>query len=430
MAPLLVSGALSAYPLATENTATQRCCMQASPTSTQIVEFDAARLEGLDALRGFALLGLFLVHVVHFYDLYWFHSTTNPEQLRWKLLVEEIFHGKAFALMALCFGVSFFIIMDRSARRGIDFTRRFVWRLTLLGMLGFLHSLLYRYDFLEVLALMGLFLVPFHRVRSQVLVGLALLTLLRPLALMEMAGASAGIDWLQWPFQAVTNAQDLRFSSQHLVTLVRANLGYQLHGKLATLLHSGQLGQTFGLSLLGLYLGRIGFFSQPGKYARARLLGLAISLIALPGLYYADHALMALVPDSVSWANLRETLSSVLLSWLNLAKMAALMLTFTILYYTAFGRALNLLAPVGRMTLTLYVAQSLVFVPVFYAFGSGEYATMPESTAVSLGLAACVLQVLVANLWFRNMLYGPLEWLWRSGTYMTMGIPILRWSPR
>src|SRR5690606_36298361 len=125
-----------------------------------------SRREGLDALRGFALFGLFIVHMPELFELYWLNPVSDPLQKAVHDTVWLLLAGKAFALMALCFGVSFFIIMDRSAQRGVDFTGRFVWRLALLALMGLLHGLWYRGDILEVLALMGLLLVPFYRVRS------------------------------------------------------------------------------------------------------------------------------------------------------------------------------------------------------------------------------------------------------------------------
>ena len=74
------------------------------------------RMEGLDALRGFALFGIFIVHMPELFELYWAHPATDPLQRAVHDAVWLVFAGKAFALLALCFGVSFFIIMDRAAR--------------------------------------------------------------------------------------------------------------------------------------------------------------------------------------------------------------------------------------------------------------------------------------------------------------------------
>ena len=105
------------------------------------------------------------------------------------------------------------------------------------------------------------------------------------------------------------------------------------------------------------------------------------------------------------------------------------MMGFLALYYSFAHGLLNLLAPAGRMTLTLYVLQSVIFVPVFYSFGLGLHASMLQSTAVLIAIPVFALQVLLAHLWFRAFLYGPLEWLWRAGTYLTVKVPFVRKAP-
>jgi len=99
---------------------------------------------------------------------------------------------------------------------------------------------------------------------------------------------------------------------------------------------------------------------------------------------------------------------------------------FVELYQTAAQPVLKLLAPVGRMTLTLYVCQSLVFVPLFYGFGLGMHAWITQGEALAMGIVAFALQILFARLWFRYFLYGPLEWLWRALTNTTLAIPFVR----
>jgi uncharacterized membrane protein YeiB len=67
--------------------------------------------------------------------------------------VFALFAGKTFSLLALCFGFSFWVMMERAARRGSDFSLRFAWRLALLAGIGWLHGLVYRGDIIVVLAL-------------------------------------------------------------------------------------------------------------------------------------------------------------------------------------------------------------------------------------------------------------------------------------
>jgi uncharacterized protein len=99
-------------------------------------------------------------------------------------------------------------------------------------------------------------------------------------------------------------------------------------------------------------------------------------------------------------------------------------MALVVLYrFDAIARALNLLAPCGRMTLTIYVSQSLLFIPFFYGFGAGAYAWIGQPATLALALVLWPLQAWIAHRWFRGHQYGPLEWLWRAATFMRTDIP-------
>lgn len=385
------------------------------------------RMEGLDALRGFALFGIFIVHMPELFELYWAHPATDPLQLAVHDAVWLVFAGKAFALLALCFGVSFFIIMDRAARRGVDFTGRFVWRLALLAAMGLLHGLWYRGDVLEVLAVMGLFLLPFYRVRSnRVLLAVAVFFLLQPLMLVRIALALGGAGWANEPLGYWSATIPQVYLDGGFLDTLRMNV-VDGHGfKWLFMYESGRLSQIVGLSLVGMVLGRIGFFSRPEAFARARVAALLVALGCALALYFGREPLAQWVPASETMVMPRALAGAVLGSLFDLAVMAVLMLAFTTAYYSGAGRALGVLAPAGRMTLTLYVLQSLLFVPVFYGYGLGLHASMTQVQALALGLVAFAAQVVFAHLWFRRFYYGPLEWLWRAGTYLTLDVPFVK----
>ena len=387
----------------------------------------AARMQNLDALRGFALFGLFIVHMPELFELYWLVPATDPFQLKVHDTVWLLLAGKAFALMALCFGVSFFILMDSAARRGGDFSLRFAWRLLLLGAMGLLHGLWYRGDILEVLALMGLFLLPFHRVRSnRLLLALAAVLLLQPLMLVQIVAGLQGAEWANRTPAYWDIAINPLYLHGTLADTVRINLTEGHAQKWAFMYGSGRLSQILGLSLAGMVLGRTGFFSRPEGFARMRVAGLLLALAAAALLYWLREPLAGLVPAGEGMTMPRDRAWTILGSLFDVAVMAVLLFGFMVLYHGPAQRVLGALAPAGRMTLTLYVAQSLVCVPLFYGYGLGLYASMTQLQAVAWGLAGFALQLAFAHLWFRHFLYGPLEWLWRAGTFLSPRIPFRR----
>src|SRR4051812_23709964 len=140
---------------------------------------NVGRIEVVDVLRGYALMGLFLIHMVEYYELYW----ADPVPSGVNSTMFFLFGGKSYAMFALLFGVSFFIIMDGQARKGVDFRVRFLWRLLILFAIGFAHSLLYGGDILQVLAVTGVLLVPLYGASNRVLFALGMFFVLQGPAL-------------------------------------------------------------------------------------------------------------------------------------------------------------------------------------------------------------------------------------------------------
>jgi uncharacterized protein len=81
------------------------------------------------------------------------------------------------------------------------------------------------------------------------------------------------------------------------------------------------------------------------------------------------------------------------------------------------GAFLRLFAPLGRMSFTNYVLQSLIFSWIFFGYGLGQFGHLSVTTAFLLGVAVYIAQVIGSALWLRRFRFGPLEWLWRSLMY-------------
>ena len=95
----------------------------------------------VDTLRGFALLLIVLIHYVEHFDFFAPPGTSflfsNETDSRVMQLVLMLISGKAYSIFALLFGISFFIQMDQKEQEGVHFRGTFLWRLTVLFLLGF-----------------------------------------------------------------------------------------------------------------------------------------------------------------------------------------------------------------------------------------------------------------------------------------------------
>ena len=102
------------------------------------------RLGVVDALRGFALLAIVLLHNLEHYNLFLPLDYTLPAWLQtidkyaWDTMF-FLFAGKAYATFSLLFGFSFYIQFHNAEKRGTDFRGRFAWRMCLLFL--FAHDL-------------------------------------------------------------------------------------------------------------------------------------------------------------------------------------------------------------------------------------------------------------------------------------------------
>ena len=76
--------------------------------------------------------------------------------------------------------------------------------------------------------------------------------------------------------------------------------------------------------------------------------------------------------------------------------------------------------PLGRMALTNYLMQSLIFGWVFYGYGFGLFGRVGVSSALMFGTVVYAAQAVFSARWLKRYNFGPVEWLWRRLMY---GIP-------
>lgn len=83
--------------------------------------------------------------------------------------------------------------------------------------------------------------------------------------------------------------------------------------------------------------------------------------------------------------------------------------------YTAL---LNRFSPVGRMALTNYLLQSVICTTIFYGYGIGLIGSFPPVLILPLALAIFAIQIAFSQWYFGKYKTGPLEKIWRIGTYL------------
>ena len=384
------------------------------------------RIDLIDALRGSALLGILLLHSIEHWDF--MRYPENPPAWLAALNAQThdlgffLFGGKAYAIFALMFGVSFFLILDRWSSRGMNFQGRFLWRLAVLGILGYLHGIIYCGDILLVIAVLGVPLVFLYKLGNRALAWLSVALVLQIPSLWETGRVlfEQGYQPAQPRHWAIYGQLFNVFSNGSFLDVTKTNLWQGQWSRIWWTIETGRYTQMLGLFVWGLLLARARIFEDPvrrGRLARRALLWGAIGFALLypVKLHLGEWGLKDLN---------RYVADNLVSSYCNLAQMAVWAGGFVLLYQWAKARsALALLAPFGRMSLTGYVTQGLVGVPLFYGYGLALSRHLGSFYSVILGAMLGASLCTGAHFWLKRFHYGPLEWLWRCATFLTFQIP-------
>jgi uncharacterized protein len=388
----------------------------------------AERVQLLDVLRGVALFGVFLVNFTSFAsagimatDEQLLSLPSAALDLTLYDLIEWLFVDKANTLFAFLFGLGFYLQMQRLEARGVDFFRVYLRRLTVLLVIGVLHMVfLWTWDILHLYALAGFVLLAMRELSNRDLVALGLIFGLFARTMQEILATFVGVGGSSLPTNdnaSVLLRQQISQSGDYLA-LVKNFFDWTVVDYLASGLILGWLLYALGRFLIGAWVGRHGWIALareflPGWRRLARW-SLPLGLILEGG-----ATLLAESPLLPDWkhrdffAHLTHLLAVPVLSVGYVSALVSLFHT---------PRGMRLLAPFawsGRMALTNYLTQSLVYGFVLFGIGPG-LALAGRIGALAILVIVIVtyaMQMAFSRWWLGRFAYGPAEWVWRALTY-------------
>ena len=409
----------------------------------------AERIEAIDVVRGFALLGILLMNILAFglpYRAYWDPTTdgaTEGIDFAVFLAVDFSSEGVMRALFSMLFGAGVAILASgpRPKPVGIYYKRQFL--LLAFGLFD-AFVLLWTGDILVLYALAGIMLYPLRNWQPKALfatAGLAFaylatfyvtvfwaLTTLPEQAEAVQARIDAGevvsaadrtllVEWADLkatfqPPQEALDREETKFRGTYVQSFA-AN-ATELGGLYSFVLPLFLLWDALACMTLGMALYKSGVLRgvrSTSFYVRLAVGGLAIG---------------AAVNGFELWMMVR---SGFALEWVSGASKVtndlgrvAMALGFTALLmivcqrgWWARGRAA--LAAVGRMALTNYILQSVLGVLIFHSLGLGLWDELRRHQLYFVVFAEWAVAIALSVWWLRRHSFGPLEWLWRSLTY-------------
>ena len=379
-----------------------------------------SRIEVVDALRGFAVMAIILVHnLEHF--IFPVYPTDSPNWLN--ILDQGIFNGifslfagKAYAIFALLFGFTFYIQTNNQRKRGKDFGYRFLWRLILLVGFATLNAAFFPAgDVLLLFVVTGPILFFTRNWSNKAIIITSVIFLLQP------------IEWYHYianlinPTHRLPNLKVGEMYAEVAEYIKGGNfwdfiLGNITLGQKASLLwaiNAGRFFQTAGLFLLGFYIGKKQLFVSSEKNLHFWVKILIVSAIAFAPLYTLKDLIMDNTPI------IRQTAGTAFDMWQKLAFTLVLVASFILLYHNKkLHNRVNNLCFYGRMSLTNYIAQSIIGAIIYFPFGLYLAPYCGYTVSLLIGFFTFLLQVKFCKWWLSKHKQGPLELIWHKWTWL------------
>ena len=380
-----------------------------------------ARVDVADVLRGLSVLAIVLIHSIEHFNFYSFPDASS--QPAWLNFLDAaiwdstffMISGKAYAVFALLFGFSFFIQDDNQKMRGNDFRLRFCWRLFILFIIGNINAMFFTGEILVMYSLIGYVLVLTCRLSTRTLLWLAAILLLQPMSIYYslMSAVDPGYTVPMIEEGAYWAAAYAQQSGGDFLSTAKVNLWEGQIVSLAWAWNHGRIFQTAGLFILGMLIGRQGWFKARYISGWARVAGVSVLV------FFALRGLTSMMPEYIQNKGLLFSLNIITSSLANLAFMLLLVSMVLYAYYrTSLTALLNRIIPYGRMSMTCYVTQSIIGSFLFYNWGLGLYRYLGIAPSILVGAGIFLLQYIFCCWWLKTRSRGPMEHLWRTLTYI------------
>jgi uncharacterized protein len=382
------------------------------------------RIDSLDVLRGFAVLGIFVMNIQMFamFGSTYFNPTyygmwDGAGYTVW-FLSHILADQKFMTIFSLLFGAGIVLFTSRKEEIGRPARKHHYRRMGWLILFGLVHAyFIWEGDILFLYGVCGLWVYPFRKVL--IVTGLVVLAIGSGLAL--MSGMTAQF----WPEEARDNfiTQSWQPPPENLAEATAAYGGGNYWRQVVYRAPHSLVWQTFvllfwgvwragGLMLIGMALFKLGIFGALRSrkfYLTLIVLGAAVGVpLVVKGV--AEKFARDWEPFYSFFVGTQYNYwGSLLVSG------AYIGIVMLVCKSEALHRITRPFAAAGRMAFSNYIGQSLVGFFIFY--GLGYFNEIDRVGQIAIVFGVWVVQLIVSPLWLKRYRYGPLEWLWRSLTY-------------
>ncbi len=391
------------------------------------------RIVALDALRGFALLGILVINIWLFalptiasFNPTLYGDFTGANYLAWA--VSHIFFEQKFVtLFTFMFGAGIVLFLESKARKGQPGRRLHLSRTFWLLVIGLGHAyLLWWGDILVFYALCGFLVVWVWRWRPsrQLVLGTVMF------ALPSLIYLLAGVGYLSLDEDGRAELEDellaafgAEFSPEREIEIYQGGWSDQMLHRAPAVFEAHLFGFPFeafwmlgGMMVIGMALYKWGVISNQRStqfYKRVFLgigsLGLAL---VLTGVWVREELAWETVPV-LTLAFQFNYWGALLLAT---GYLAGIML---LCRWLQDGLVIQALAAVGRTAFTNYLLQTVLATSIFYGHGLGLFGQLSRVELLGVVVLIWAIQIALSMWWLSRFQFGPVEWVWRTLTYRT-----------
>lgn len=374
------------------------------------------RIISLDIMRGFAILGIFLVNMLSFHSPYLyidpFEWWDSPADKGAYAFIDIFVQASFYPLFSMLFGYGLVILRERAMAKGLGFGGMAARRFSLLLLIGIIHAfLIWHGDILINYAIFGFIFLMFVKMSGKNMLLTGILLYIIPnllfvlllfstvlfvppedLSIYDKEAALASL-------QAYQNGSFSEITSQRIQDWSGVNNLASLPIMLASI---------FPLFLIGGGAAKLRWLEEPVKNRAFLIKIMLISLAA--GLLF--KLLPYITESNLGLDYMQDIFGGPLLA-------IAYGLGIAVMINNSHRPGFLLpLSYVGKMSLSNYLFQSIISTFIFYSYGLGFYGKVSASGGTLLVMVIFAFQVLISRLWIARYYYGPVEWLWRSFTYL------------
>lgn len=370
-----------------------------------------SRVELIDSLRGFSLLGILIVNMLNFqydYDFEKMFDSSFWGQEFGVYVTEILFQGSFYPIFSFLFGYSFIKLIESTKAKGLNTNAIVVRRGFGLIVLGMLHYIfIWNGDILLYYGACTFFLMMFLRSRIKtMLIWSGALGALSLVVVPYMMNLVYGNDELLTDVYAKGAYGDILVSritvedDMMIVTIILA---------IVTIVFMPILGFLFGtmmvgpFTLLGMVIGKRGHLTEEDRGMTYRKGWVWVIVVGL--------ALKCATFIDAPWSEFVMILGGYVLA-------IGYIQAFIVFYYSKAADGLKrLLAGLGRLSLSNYLAQSIICTTIFYSYGLGLFGQLGSMFGLLLAVGLYTAQLFISYLYLKKWRRGPVEWLMGKWVY-------------